>query len=421
MCGVAGIVRAAGLDAEAARASVERMLAFIRHRGPDEAGTYADARAVLGAVRLKILDLVGGQQPMLDASTRTVLAYNGETYSFRELGRELASRGHRLSTRSDTEVVLNALVEWGEGALARLDGPFALAWYDARDGSVLLARDRFGERPLYYAEHDGALVFASEMKAFLALPGFALSFDAAALATLFLLWTPLPDGTPFAGIRQVPPGCALRVRGDEREIVRFADVDVERPAFLGSSEDAAARARELLTESVRLRMRSDVEVGTYLSGGLDSAIVTSLARLHGSGRLHTFSVEFEEPAFDESHDQRALRGFFGTEHEAVRVGPGDVARAFPQAMWHAEVPAFRTAFVPMFLLARAARAAGVVVVLSGEGADETFLGYDVFKETLVRAAWSERRDVGALRRLYPYLPHFRDENAAALAAVFDRF
>jgi asparagine synthase (glutamine-hydrolysing) len=422
MCGIAGLLDAHA-PPEARADEVERMLARIAHRGPDEAGVFADPQVALGCVRLKVVDLHGGQQPMLDDSGRWCMAYNGEIYNFPELRSELEAAGHRFRSRSDTEVLLQAWIAWGPAALPRLDGGFAFALFDRRERELFLVRDRFGKRPLYYTRQGGRLRFASEMKAFFGDPEFRFEWDAGVLASLFAQWACIEGETPYAGVHQVPPGGLLHVRDGQLHARRWSvwprptrDATLEPPA-------AAEQAAALLRESVRRRLRSDVEVGVLLSGGLDSAIVATLVREQQPGRLRAYSVGFEQPEFDEGADQRLLVQSLGIEQHGLTIGPGSIAEHFGDALWHAEVPQFRTAFVPMFLLSRHIRADGIVVVLSGEGADEVFLGYDLFRETRLREAWprldeAERRQ--GLAGLYPYLPLFAAGNIAALAAVFAR-
>ncbi len=423
MCGIAGFFATSpsGSDVAEAPRVLERMLALIHHRGPDEAGYYFDGNAALGTVRLSIIDLKTGQQPIADASERYWIAYNGEIYNYKELRRELEEAGCRFQSESDTEVLLYAWITWGRSALPRLNGPFAFAIYDRRDGTLVLARDRYGKRPLFYTDHGGRLLFASEMKAFLAFPDVSFELDHAQLATIFTIWTPLPEQSGFRGIYQIPMGHVLEIRGGQRRLDAYATLDWSEEPFTGSAAEAIERTRGLLSDAVRLRLRSDVEVATYLSGGLDSAITTKLALDNGLSRVHSFSITFEDKEFDESSDQIELSRYLGTHHTALPVKYADIARSFPDAIWHAEVPVFRTAFVPMYLLSRLVNEAGIKVVLTGEGSDESFLGYDIFKETLLRDSWATDRDLEKLRNLYPYLPHFNDANIKALASVFDQF
>ncbi|WP_082731079.1 MULTISPECIES: asparagine synthase (glutamine-hydrolyzing) [unclassified Sphingomonas] len=422
MCGIAGLFRS-GAGALRARDTVGRMLTRIEHRGPDEFGLYFDDEIAMGTARLSIVDIAGGAQPMGDASGRHWIAFNGEIYNHDELRSQLASRGHVFRTRSDTEVLLHAWLAWGEEAFPRLNGPFAVALYDRIAGTLVLARDPFGERPLYYAVNGQEWAFASEIKCFLEHDAINMRFDAKRLASIFRIWAPLDDQSCFDGIDQVPAGAVLTLTAGGSRIAHYGSPQLAAPPLPLTQGEAIELTRSKLEQSVRLRLRSDVRTGTYLSGGLDSAIITSLAAEIAPTPIKTFSVTFDDARFDESSDQALLSRHLATDHHSVRVDDQAIVAAFPDAIWHAEVPVFRSAFVPMLLLSRAARSEGVKVVLTGEGADELFLGYDLFKEVLLRSAWrdldvSQRQD--RLASLYPYLDQFSQNNQAALYAYFDR-
>ncbi|MEM8730226.1 MAG: asparagine synthase (glutamine-hydrolyzing) [Pseudomonadota bacterium] len=425
MCGIAGIFEPDGARAPPqARVEIIRgMLAQIAHRGPDETGTLVAPDLAMGMVRLKILDLSHGQQPMQDDSGRWWICYNGEIYNFIELRAELEAKGHRFTTRGDTEVALRAWIEWGPEAVARFDGGYAFALYDRHARSLHLVRDRYGKRPLYLREHASRVSFASEIKAFLAEDGPELDWCADGLQAILSKWAPSGRETPFAAITQLPPGTILSIdaQGRRREEM-YGGFQAPKRAETPNPGDVAA-VRDSLQEATRLRLRSDVEVGVLLSGGLDSAIVAHLVRSTHDAGLQTFSVAFEDAQFDESAEQQAMVDRLGTAHTALTVSEADIADAFPAALWHAEVPQFRTAFVPFYLLARQIKSRGVSVVLSGEGSDEVFLGYDIFRETRLRAAWPTLDDAArreGLRGLYPYLPFFSEANLSALETRFAR-
>ncbi|WP_414167377.1 asparagine synthase (glutamine-hydrolyzing) [Streptoverticillium reticulum] len=424
MCGIAGFVAPSLQGGGAAPATVTAMLERIRHRGPDEAGYYLDDGIAMGMVRLAIVDLASGQQPMPDPSERYWICFNGELYNHLELRAELERLGRTFRTHSDTEVVLQSWIEWGPACLPRFNGAFAFAIRDAESGELFLARDRYGKRPLFYSDRPGAFLFASEMKAFHAFPGFRFELDPRELETIYSVWTPLPDRTPFRGIRQLPTGSVLTVRGEHRALHAYEELGVTADPFTGTEDEAAAYVRETLRTSVELRLRSDVEVGVYLSGGLDSSIVTRLATDLSPYEVRTFSVEFEDRTFDESSSQQTVASHLGTRHSSIAVTAADIAEAFPSAVYHAEVPAFRTAFVPMYLLSRHVRTAGVKTILSGEGADEAFLGYSLFRETLLRASWNELPDEerkAKLAALHPELAHFGPAHQKHMAGLFQQF
>ncbi|MFJ4966513.1 Asparagine synthetase [glutamine-hydrolyzing] 1 [Streptomyces sp. ADI96-02] len=432
MCGIAGFV-SPSLDAGATPEVMASMLSLIRHRGPDEAGYYLDDGIAMGTVRLSIIDLSTGAQPMADPTERHWICFNGELYNHVELREELRGLGRRFRTRSDTEVFLQAWAQWGPACLTRCNGAFAVAIRDVVSGELFLARDRYGKRPLFYVDRErgagqdgrgGDFLFASEMKAFRAFPGFRFELDPRELASTFAVWTPLPDRTPFRHIRQLPMGSYLTVRGGRAVLKEYAALELDAEPFAGTEREAAAFVRDALRESVEMRLRSDVEVGVYLSGGLDSSIVTRLATELSSHEVRTFSVEFDEAAFDESSSQQVVASHLGTLHSSIAVSSADIAANFPSAVYHAEVPAFRTAFVPMYLLSRHVRDAGIKVILSGEGADEAFLGYSLFRETLLRAAWNDLSDDERMTRLgslHPELSHFGPANRARLKGLFEQF
>lgn len=426
MCGIAGyIALGAGARPPGPEGLVE-MLARIGHRGPDEAGYLVDDRAALGSVRLRIIDAATGAQPLCDPTGRHWIVYNGEVYNYLELRRELEALGEVFSTRSDTEVVLRAWLVWGAAGLARLNGPFAFAVYDTLAGRCLLARDRFGKRPLYFARHAGGLAFASEAKAFAALPGFGFELDPAAVAGACAHWAALPHQSAFLGVEQLPLGGWLEAgEGLWRSGVFAAWPPEPQAADHPASPGEAARLlRATLRRSVELRLRSDVEVGLYLSGGLDSTITGVLAS-EVSGRVpRTFSVSFEDPDLDESRYQALASRHLGSQHTTLHVTGRDIAEAFPRAVLQAEVPVFRTALVPMHLLSDAVRRAGIKTVLSGEGADEMFLGYGLFRETLLRRRWEQldtdtRKDW--IARSNPYLGHYSQAHHGPLLGLYRQF
>lgn len=423
MCGLAGFV-SPSLRADAAPGVITSMLSLIRHRGPDEAGYYLDDGLTMGAVRLAIVDLPSGAQPMADPSERHWICFNGELYNHVELREELRRLGRPFRTQSDTEVALQAWIQWGPACLTRFNGAFAMAIRDAVSGDLFLARDRYGKRPLFYADLRGEFLFASEMKAFRAYPGFRFELDPRELESIFAVWTPLPDRTPFKGIRQLPMGSFLTLRDGHHTLHTYEELEVTAPPFTGSEAEAAAYVRETLRESVEMRLRSDVEVGVYLSGGLDSSIVTKLATDLSSHEVRTFSVAFEDKTFDESGNQHEVASYLGTRHSSITVSAADIAESFPSAVYHAEVPAFRTAFVPMYLLSRHASDAGIKTILSGEGADEAFLGYSLFRETLLRASWHELPEderADKLAGLHPELAHFGPAHRKHLTGLFQQF
>lgn len=413
MCGIGGIVALSAAAAGPTREELVSMAFALRHRGPDQTGVLCDGPAGLAHTRLSIIDLGGGRQPMLDASGRFSLSYNGEIFNYVELREELRACGRVFATESDTEVVLQAWLEWGEAALERFDGQFALALWDSAEQKLVLARDRLGVRPVYVCEHRGRVYFASEVKAiFAADPSIPRALDVHGLDETFTFWTVLAPRSVFAGIQELPPGCVRTydVRGGRTREHAWFELSFARGedrAFRGTIEEATEAVRDVLERAVRLRMlRADVPVGAYLSGGLDSGVIAALAA-RAAPRFATFSLRFDDAEYDEGGYQALVARELGTVHHELHVRRDDIAEAFADVVEHAERPLLRTAPAPLFLLARRVREAGMKVVVTGEGADEIFAGYDLFREGKVRRFWAKHPASAArprlLERLYPYL------------------
>jgi len=408
MCGIVGVLNLRD-HPPAEETTLRRMLGTIRHRGPEEFGIYRDAHVGLGNARLSIIDLSGGQQPIgNEDGTRWIVA-NGEVFNYVELSPQLEARGHRFSTNTDTEVVLHLYEDHGPACLDYLNGQFAIAIWDAQERELFLARDRLGIRPLFYTVKDGQLIFGSEIKAILAHPSVKAEIDTTSLEQIFTFWSALSPRTVFRDIGEVPPGHYLLAREGQLMVQRYWTLDF-------TPESGAARTPQdyleefecLLIDAARIRLRADVPVGAYLSGGLDSSVTTAIIRNYTGNRLDTFSIAFEDPEFDESQFQRQMAAFLGMNHRVARSTTADVGRVFPDVIWHAETPVLRTSPAPMFLLSKLVHDHGLKVVLTGEGADEILAGYNIFKENKVRRFWA--RDPGSqvrpllLGRLYPYIP-----------------
>lgn len=416
MCGIAGIANlTATTPTDEAR--VAAMIAMLRHRGPETASIYLDpqGRVGLGHARLSIIDLAGGLQPLTNEDGTLWTVVNGEFFNYIELAEELRAAGHHLRTGSDSELLLHLYEDRGlEGALAAIIGQFAFALWDERRGELLLGRDRLGVRPLFYTIADGTLLFGSEIKALLADPRVRARPDFAALDQTFTYWAPLPGRTAFAGISEIPAGCTLRARIGSLDLdvrrywsMRFPQPDGGSPT---TPDEAAEQLRAHLVDATKLRLRADVPVGAYLSGGLDSSAVTAIVRHYTGNHLQTFSVAFADANFDERDFQQRMAAHLGTEHSVVECGAGDIADVFPDVIWHTEVPLLRTSPAPLFLLSALVRRAGLKVVLTGEGSDEFLGGYDIFKEALVRRFWARNPD----SRLRPLLVRALHGHAASV-------
>lgn len=421
MCGIAGILNLTS-QPPPARAALTSMIEVLRHRGPDGFGYYQEADVGLAHARLSIIDIAGGRQPIHNEDESVWVTFNGEIFNYIELRRDLEGLGHRFYTQTDTEVIVHLYEEHGLDFVRQLNGQFAIGLWDARRRRLVLVRDRTGIRPLFYTTVGGRLLFASEVKALFTQPDVPRRLNVAALGQVFTYWSALPPATIFEGIHALAPGHLMVAERATVEITKYWDWDFpEHPIVPArSAEDYAEELRALLIDSVRLQLRSDVPVGAYLSGGLDSSAVTALTRHYTNAPLKTFSLTFEDTEFDESGYQQELVAALGTTHVSRRCTGGDIGRAFPRAIWHAETPILRTAPTPLMLLSEAVRAAGHRVVLTGEGADEVFGGYDLFKEAKIRRFWARaphsKIRPAILARLYPYLrnspsaaPAFRDQ------------
>jgi asparagine synthase (glutamine-hydrolysing) len=412
MCGIAGLV---GPAAAPTRSELAAMIGALQHRGPDGTGLYCEGPVGLAHSRLSIIDLAGGHQPIHNEDQSVWVVFNGEIFNYLELRAELERAGHRFYTHSDTEVIVHLYEEHGDEFVQHLNGQFAIALHDRQRQRVLLARDRVGIRPLFYAEHAGRLAFASEVKALFALPALPRRMSTAALGQVFSFWATLPPHTAFEGVLQLPPGhlMVVDVSGDRLHTQtrcywdwQFPEEPVTRPR---SEAECAEELHALMVDAVRLQLRADVPVGAYLSGGLDSSVITALIRNHTATPLRSFSLTFEDSEFDERPHQQALVAHLGTEHSELRASRAGIAAHFARTVWHAETPLVRTGPTPLMMLAGHVRASGYKVVLTGEGADEIFGGYDLFKEAKLRrfvARQPQSRWRGRLiERLYPYLQH----------------
>lgn len=425
MCGIIGILDGSGAHPPDT-GLLKRMLGIIRHRGPDEFGLYVDRRAGIGCARLSIVDLETGQQPITNEDRSLWIVFNGEVYNHPELRAGLERRGHRFQSRSDTEVILHLYEELGPDCLQHLNGQFAIAIWDAYRRELFLARDRLGVRPLFYTLPPQGMVFGSEIKALLLDPRVKAHLDPHALAQAFTFWAPLAPRTAFAGIMELPPGHYLKAHEGSLTIHRYWSLtfpeDTDQADI--SEEEAAEHLRELLSDATRLRLRADVTVGSYLSGGIDSTLIAALIRRHTPETLCTFSIAFEDPAFDERAYQEIATAFLGTDHRRAECLTAEIGRVFPEVVWHAEAPLLRTSPAPMYLLSRLVRENGIKVVLTGEGADEFLGGYDIFKEDKIRRFWARQPNSTwrplLLRRLYPYIDSISRSPVTYLAAHFGR-
>jgi len=381
MCGIAGLAALTGGAVDPG--PLQAMCDALHHRGPDDEGLWSDGPVALGNRRLSIIDLAGGHQPMASEDGRVVVVQNGEIYNHEALHAELEAAGHRFRTRCDTEALVHGWEQWGEGLFERLRGMFAVAIWDARDRRLVLARDRFGIKPLYWTAQSGTLSFASELKALRVL-GIDEAIDVDALEA-YLAFNSIPHPlTIFRGTSKLPPGHLLSWRPGNDPQVREWRRERPAPADELRTEDfdeLAAEARERMRDSVRAHLVSDVPVGVFLSGGVDSGALTALAAELTPGKVSTFSIGFEESSFDELEHARLVARRYDTDHHELVLSP-DAAELLPEIVSAFDEPFGDSSVLPTYLVSRLA-AQHVKVALSGEGGDELFGGYYTYVANLM--------------------------------------
>ena len=403
MCGIAGVV--ARDDEVVDVADIHRMCQAIVHRGPDDEGIYAQGAVGLGMRRLSIIDLSGGRQPISNEDSSVWVVFNGEIYNFPELRAELESRGHRFSTHTDTEVIVHLYEEMGADCVKKLRGMFAIALYDLKRRSLLLARDRLGKKPLHYALQQGRLWFASEIKALLAVAPELAEIDPQGVLQFFYFgYIPDPK-TAFATIQKLPPGHLLEFRSGQVQVRSFWDLPAYGTHDPKSEEECLEELEQRLDEAVRIRLISDVPLGALLSGGVDSSVVVALMARNSSRPVKTFSVAFPHQDFNEAKYARAVAEHFATDHHEFEVEP-DIETTLSYLTGMMEEPFGDSSIVPTYHVCRLARQY-VTVALSGDGGDELFAGYDRYQVHLNRErfgqvpAWTGR---GFREWVYPWLP-----------------
>ena len=420
MCGIAGIFefKENTVSLDLLRSMADR----LRHRGPDDWGFHNAGSVGLAHTRLSIIDLAGGQQPMSNTDASLWITFNGEIFNYVELRQELLQKGYRFATHSDTEVILNLYAEYGEGCVQRMNGQWAFAIWDTKRQQLFLSRDRLGVCPLYFSMTNQSFSFASEVKALFANPALPRELDIYGLDQVFTFWHTLAPRTVFKGIQELPPAHSLIVADRQLRLTPYWQLSY---APAETARDVSSWQEELLAllqDATRLRLRSDVPVGAYLSGGLDSSVVTALITRLSAAPLKTFSVSFTASEYDESCYQQEVSRYLETDHSEIRCAPEDIRRVFPEVVWHAEKPLLRAAPAPLFLLSSLVRSHGYKVALTGEGSDEALGGYDLFKEAKIRRFWGRHPDSIIrpllLKRLYPYMPSLQAQPLDYLKAFF---
>ncbi len=424
MCGITGIYNPSA-KTSASPALINKMLSQIQYRGPDECGIYIGDGISLGHVRLSILDLQTGQQPLSSPEGRYTIVFNGQIYNYIELRKNLQKAGYIFKTKSDTEVLLYAYVEYGADCLNMFNGNFAFAIWDKKKKELFIARDRVGIRPLFYTWYNDTCLFGSEIKALLEFPGLKADIDPDALRQVFTYWTTIRPKTIFKNIYELPPGCYMRINGHEKEIRQYwslAFPSGKDGYFKGSIQDAADELNNILKEAVKLRLRADVPVAAYLSGGIDSSATTAFIKSIAPQNLQTFSIGFEDHEFDETVYQREAAKYLNTRHTGFTCTHKDIGKLFPCIVWHSEIPMLRTAPAPMYFLSKNVHDSDIKVVITGEGADEMLGGYDIFKEVVIREFWAKQPSSKIrpmlFQKLYPYLAQFEGRNKSMLKFFF---
>ena len=424
MCGIAGIYNYHSSKEPSQEQSVKKMLSVIRHRGPDESGMYLGENIGIGSVRLSIIDIACGQQPMSDESGNFWIVFNGEIFNYTELRKEIEKKGIRLKTKSDTEVIVQMYAMYGAKCLQYFNGQFAFCIWNKKKQELFFARDRVGIRPLFYWKQHNTFAFCSEIKGLFTLDQIERAIRSKSMAQIFTYWTTISPDTPFEKIYELPPGHQMLVKGSEIKIEKYWSLDfpADGNTYSRSIPDAAEELTGLLKDAVKIRLRADVPVAAYLSGGLDSSVTTALIHEINPEILNTFSIGFKDKTFDESVYQTEASKYFNTNHTAFECTSEEIAEQFINTIWHTEFPILRTAPTPMLMLSKKVRERNIKVVITGEGADEFLAGYNIFKEAKIRRFWAKEPDSTRrpklLSRLYPYLPMMKDANNMASKMFF---
>lgn len=420
MCGVAGIIDFRGRSDSIP--AVKEMLRSFSYRGPDESGIYHSPIATIGNVRLSIIDLTTGQQPLSDTSGRFWIVFNGEIFNYIELREDLDKKGVKLRTHSDTEVLVNLFAIYGEKCLNLLNGQFAVAIWDKKEEKLFIARDRVGIRPLFYTLVNGVLYFASEIKALFVNKDVKRELNPENLTQIYTFWTAITPATAFRDISELSPGHYLIYSRKGLSIHKFWELSFNNCNQAVSLSVALDKFSELFTNAVRIRLRADVEVAAYLSGGIDSSTTVAYIKDIEPGVLNTFSIGFEDKDFDESKYQQEAVSYLNTNHRAISCTSREIAEAFPRVVWHSETPLTRTAPTPMLILSKLVRDNNIKVVITGEGSDEILGGYDIFREAIIRRFWASQPSSSLrptlLKRIYPDIPHLRNASPNILKMFF---
>ncbi|OJX39545.1 MAG: asparagine synthase (glutamine-hydrolyzing) [Chloroflexi bacterium 44-23] len=402
MCGIAGVFNRAHREPVQLEV-LENMLALIQHRGPDQAGIYRDANCSMVNARLSILDISGGQQPISNQDETLWIVYNGEIFNDLALKRNLINLGHQFHTETDTEVILHLYEQYGPQFLEMINGQYAIAIWDRKKETLFLARDRIGIRPLFYSNFGKQFVFSSEIKAFLAIPNWQAEIDPQVLQQIFTYWGPLTPNSTFKNVHEVKPGHYMLVSNTHSEEISYWEPHFEKKKSAPDENDLIEEFGNLLIDSSQIRLRADVPVGAYLSGGLDSSTIAAIITSYTNTPLETFSIQFEDPRYDEKLFQDQMVERLNVHHNAIFCRAQDIGNIFSEVIWHTETPILRTSPAPMYLLSRLVHQHDYKVVLTGEGADEILGGYDIFKENKIRRFIANHPETANVSKLYACL------------------
>ncbi len=422
MCGIAGILNLDGA-LKVDNPVLQKMTHLLHHRGPEEKGLYIDDTIALAQSRLSIIDLSGGIQPIHNEDKSLWIVFNGEIFNYPDLREYLKSKGHKFYTKTDTEVILHLFEEEGINCIHKLNGQFALAIWDRYKKLLFIARDRIGIRPLFFTHSDNNIIFASETKALLSLDHIKREINSQALDQIFTFWTTLKGKTVFNNIFELPPGHYIISQNGKIKVSQFWQPPFSSEKIINNRPELISKLKELLYDAIKIRLHADVPVGSYLSGGLDSSGVTTTIKRNFNNNLRTFGIRFESSDFDEGEFQQEMVEFLNVDHTDLFVTNSDIAENLESVLWFTEKPLLRTAPIPLYLLSRIVHNSGYKVVLTGEGADEFFGGYNIFKETKIRNFWSKYPDSKLrpllLSKLYPYI--FNDQRLNNSLVEFFKF
>lgn len=403
MCGVAGFI-----SKNCNESTLFRMGDTLLHRGPDETGHYYKDNVGLILKRLSIIDLANGRQPAYNEDGNVVVILNGEIFNYRKLREELEARGHKLSNHSDTAVLPHLYEEYGLSMFERLTGQFVIAIYDKNKGELILARDRMGIIPLYFYQKNGEFLFGSEIKAILASGRVSRELCHRSLFEVFTFWSPQQDRTIFRDIFSLLPGEYLVLKNNTITRDRYYRLKFKETAAHKSIEDAEVEVEELLCKAVQKRLIGDVKISAYLSGGLDSSLITSIVARKFDSSVEAFSVGFEDASYDEQSHQKLVCEYLGIRHRKVLFANSQLPELIRKVIWHTETPLLRAGPAPLFKLSELVNRSNRKVVLSGEGADELFGGYDIFREVKIKNYLKKYPESMIKKQLFRKVNRFSD-------------